>query len=140
MRTDEIKQIVESLKNTTRDFIPSTRQNNRDGGFGNTLEDILGVQENNLQQADWRGIELKTHRIHTSSVVSLFSKAPSHPKRANRALKDQFGEIRDGEPRLYASLRGDYGALVYGKHQCRMWVKGSAQFGGFSKIKHTAPA
>lgn len=120
MRTDEIKQIVESLKNTTRDFIPSTRQNNRDGGFGNTLEDILGVQENNLQQADWRGIELKTHRIHTSSVVSLFSKSPSHPKRANRALKDQFGEIRDGEPRLYASLRGDYGALVYGKHQMRL--------------------
>ncbi len=120
MKNDEIRKVVKTLIERTSNFIPSTRQNNRDGGYGNTLEDLFGVQENNLQEADWRGIELKTHRINTTSVVSLFSKSPSYPKGANRKLKDKYGELRDGEPRLYASLRGDYGALVYGKHQMRL--------------------
>ncbi len=120
MTREDIRSIVEKLKESTKNFIPSTRQNNRDGGFGNTLEDLFGVQENNLQQADWKGIELKSHRKNTTSVVSLFSKSPSYPKRANPMLKAKYGEIRDGEPRLYASLRGDYGALVYGKHQMKL--------------------
>lgn len=120
MKIDKIRIVVKDLIESTSNYIPSTRQNNRDGGYGNTLEDLFGVQENNLQEADWNGIELKTHRINTTSVVSLFSKAPSHPKGANKILKSTYGEIRDGEPRLYASLRGDKGALVYDKHRMRL--------------------
>ena len=66
MTTEEVRTIVDLLKEATKNYIPSTKQNNRDGGFGNTLEDLFGVQENNLQQADWNGIELKSHRVNTN--------------------------------------------------------------------------
>ena len=38
-------------------FVKSNRPNNRDGGIGNTFEDYLGVQENNLREADFEGFE-----------------------------------------------------------------------------------
>lgn len=52
------------------------------GGIGNTLEDYLGIQENNLpipNAAEW---ELKTQRLNTSSLTTLFHFEPSP-----RALK-----------------------------------------------------
>ena len=47
------------------------------GGIGNTLEDFLGIEENNLpipNAAEW---ELKTQRINTSSLTTLFHTEPS---------------------------------------------------------------
>jgi len=47
------------------------------GGIGNTLEDLLGIQENNLpipNAAEW---ELKCQRIGTSSLTTLFHMEPS---------------------------------------------------------------
>ena len=44
---EKIKLEFERIKNLG--FIKSTRQNNRDGGIGNTFEDYLGVEENNLK-------------------------------------------------------------------------------------------
>lgn len=47
------------------------------GGIGNTLEDYLGIQENNLpipNAAEW---ELKTQRLNTSSLTTLFHMEPS---------------------------------------------------------------
>lgn len=47
------------------------------GGIGNTLEDYLGIVENNLpipNAAEW---ELKTQRAHTSSLTTLFHMEPS---------------------------------------------------------------
>lgn len=52
------------------------------GGIGNTLEDLLGIEENNLpipNAAEW---ELKCHRADTSSLVTLCHMEPSP-----RALK-----------------------------------------------------
>ncbi len=52
------------------------------GGIGNTLEDYLGITENNLpipNAAEW---ELKTRRANSSSLVTLFHCEPSP-----RALK-----------------------------------------------------
>lgn len=57
-------------------FIPSARPGN-DGSVGNTLEDLLGIQENNLpipNAAEW---ELKTQRIGTTSLTTLFHLEPS---------------------------------------------------------------
>ncbi len=42
------------------------------GGIGNTLEDLLGIEENNLpipNAAEW---ELKAQRADTSSLTTLF--------------------------------------------------------------------
>ena len=47
------------------------------GGVGNTLEDLLGISENNLpipNAAEW---ELKCQRISTSSLTTLFHMEPS---------------------------------------------------------------
>ena len=47
------------------------------GGVGNTLEDLLGIEENNLplpNAAEW---ELKCQRASTNSLVTLFHSEPS---------------------------------------------------------------
>lgn len=57
-------------------FIKNARKGNV-GGIGNTLEDLLGIEENNLpilNAAEW---ELKTQRINTSSLTTLFHIEPS---------------------------------------------------------------
>ena len=52
------------------------------GGIGNTLEDYLGIKENNLPIPNAREWELKTQRKKTSSLTTLFHIEPSP-----RALK-----------------------------------------------------
>ena len=57
-------------------WIPNGRFGNH-GGIGNTLEDFLGITENNLpipNAAEW---ELKTQRVNTSSLTTLFHIEPS---------------------------------------------------------------
>ena len=57
-------------------FVPNARHGNH-GGAGNTLEDLLGIEENNLpipNAAEW---ELKTHKTGSASLVTLFHSEPS---------------------------------------------------------------
>ena len=57
-------------------FVPNRREGNH-GGIGNTLEDLLGIEENNLpipNAAEW---ELKCQKIGTTSLTTLFHVEPS---------------------------------------------------------------
>lgn len=57
-------------------WIPNARRGNA-GGIGNTLEDLLGIKENNLpipNAAEW---ELKTQRANTTSLTTLLHTEPS---------------------------------------------------------------
>jgi len=57
-------------------WIPNARPGNQ-GGVGNTLEDLLGIEENNLpipNAAEW---ELKCQRKTQSSLTTLFHTEPS---------------------------------------------------------------
>lgn len=57
-------------------WIKNARPGNA-GGVGNTLEDLLGIEENNLpipNSAEW---ELKCQRANTSSLTTLFHMEPS---------------------------------------------------------------
>jgi hypothetical protein len=57
-------------------WIENARKGNA-GGIGNTLEDLLGIEENNLpipNAAEW---ELKTQRLGTTSLTTLFHIEPS---------------------------------------------------------------
>jgi hypothetical protein len=68
--------IAELLEINQRGWIPNARPGNV-GGVGNTLEDLLGIQENNLpipNAAEW---ELKSQRENTSSLTTLFHMEPS---------------------------------------------------------------
>lgn len=56
-------------------WIPNHRPGNV-GGVGNTLEDLLGVAENNLQLPDFGEWELKSQRKNTNSLLTLFHCEP----------------------------------------------------------------
>ena len=68
--------IEELLRIAQRGWIPNARLGNV-GGIGNTLEDQLGITENNLPLPNASEWELKTQRIGTSSLITLFHFEPS---------------------------------------------------------------
>jgi len=59
-------------------------------GIGKTLEDLLGITENNIPGPNAAMIELKSARKNTSSMLTLFTKSPL-PKGANTSLLQKFG-------------------------------------------------
>jgi len=61
-----------------------------DTGIGKTLEDLLGISENNIAGPDFDIYELKSARKLTSSMLTLFTKVPQ-PKGANKTLLELFG-------------------------------------------------
>jgi len=71
------ESLITSLKEIAdRGWIKNARSGNA-GGIGNTLEDLLGIEENNLpipNAAEW---ELKTRREGNSSLVTFFHCEPS---------------------------------------------------------------
>jgi len=107
-------------------FVQTTRPNNKDGGIGNTYEDLLGVKENNLKEADYLGFEIKSKRKYNSSYISLFSKSPTYPKKANSYLRENYGEIRDvnflDKKKLYASVFGHRFSVIYEKYKMKLKV------------------
>ena len=42
-------------------------------GIGKTLEELLGIEENNIAVPDLGSIEPKAHRIHPNSMITLFT-------------------------------------------------------------------
>lgn len=72
-KDDLIKKLIKIKR---KGWIPNARHGNA-GGIGNTLEDLLGIQENNLpipNAAEW---ELKCQRKGSSSLTTLFHMEPS---------------------------------------------------------------
>ncbi len=71
------QELIEELKKIRlMGWIPNARHGNV-GGVGNTLEDLLGIEENNLpipNAAEW---ELKCQRMETTSLTTLFHMEPS---------------------------------------------------------------
>jgi len=71
------EDLINALKDIrNRGWIPNARRGNA-GGVGNTLEDLLGIEENNLpipNAAEW---ELKCQRSASSSLTTLFHMEPS---------------------------------------------------------------
>lgn len=59
-------------------------------GIGKTLEDLLGITENNYQEPDFGEYELKASRIDSNSMLTLFTKSPM-PRGANTALRMMYG-------------------------------------------------
>jgi hypothetical protein len=78
-----------------------------DTGIGKTLEDLLGITENNIAGPDFATYELKAGRKESVSMLTLFTKAPL-PASANRRLLEVFGYVQRKVPRGYrqASLIG----------------------------------
>lgn len=88
-----ITKKLKAIKNLG--YIKTHRAGNT--GIGKTLEDLLGIKENNIPGPNAKMIELKSARKNVSSMLTLFTKSPLPPK-ANSVLLDRFG---------YASARGN---------------------------------
>lgn len=96
--TKEYKKIVKM------GWIPSHREGPT--GVGKTLEDLLGIKENNIDGPDFGDWELKTHRIEnsTSSPLTMFTCSPE-PKGAISYLLSKFGyQDPQSGSMLHASL------------------------------------
>ena len=76
-------------------YIKTHRSGNT--GIGKTLEDLLGITENNIPGPNAAMIELKSARKNAKSMLTLFTKSPLPPK-ANSVLLERFG---------YESARGN---------------------------------
>lgn len=77
-------------------FAPSRRSNST--GIGKTFEDLIGVAENNLKEADLHGFEIKSQRNLSESYVTLFTKSPTMPKGANTYLRENYGSFDSHYP------------------------------------------
>jgi hypothetical protein len=85
----EYSEFLQKLKEIEHmGYVPSHRSG--DTGIGKTLEDLLGIQENNISGPDFSTYELKAARKNSSSMLTLFTKAPL-PKGANNRLLEAFG-------------------------------------------------
>lgn len=90
-------------------------------GIGKTLEDLLGIDENNIPGPNAAMIELKSARKHSKSMLTLFTKSPL-PKKANSDLLKTFGyKARETggldlhttvNALAYNSLRGEKGFMI----------------------------
>ena len=87
-------------------FIESHRTHNT--GIGKTFEDLVNVVENNKQEVDYLNeLELKSSRELSNSMITLFTKSPSHPPQANTLLRLKFGKDENGSKILHTTIPGD---------------------------------
>jgi hypothetical protein len=83
------EEIINKLKTIhNQGFIKTHRAGNT--GIGKTLEDLLGIAENNIPGPDMEEIELKTVRSGSISMLTLFTKSPL-PRNTNSRLLTKFG-------------------------------------------------
>jgi hypothetical protein len=71
-------------------YIPTHRSGPT--GIGKTLEDILGIKENNVDVSNTTFAEIKSARKGSKSMLTLFTKAPN-PNHANSKILDRFGYV-----------------------------------------------
>lgn len=104
-----------------RGFIESHRTHNT--GIGKTFEDLVGVEENNKPEMDYMDkIELKSTRELSSSMLTIFTKAPSHPKGANTLLREKFGKEDKGMKILHTTISGNKFNTFLGKYGFKLEV------------------
>ena len=66
---DELKTVFKTIKE--KGWVKSICKGNN--GVGLTLENLLGIDRNELEIPDYNGIELKTRRYSSTSYIILFS-------------------------------------------------------------------
>ncbi|MBP1986981.1 MvaI/BcnI family restriction endonuclease [Halolamina salifodinae] len=103
---DEFVEKLEEIENMG--YVKSHRSGNT--GIGKTLEDLLGIEENNIPGPDAAGVELKSARRDSGSMMTLFTKEPPRGSRELWAssLVEKYGyEDDDGRPALKVTLYVD---------------------------------
>lgn len=95
---DEYRKIIE------KGYIKTHRSGPT--GIGKTLEDLLGIKENDSQAPDFSDYELKSRRINKgNSMLTLITKKPEGIASNNKLLEIFGYEANDGMKELHATLR-----------------------------------
>lgn len=81
----DLKAKLEKIK--AMGFVKTHRAHNT--GIGKTLEDLLGIKENNIRLPDVGEIEIKAKRNDSNSMLTLATKSPK-PRGINRRLFEQY--------------------------------------------------
>ena len=116
----KFKEDFEKVRNMG--FVESHRIHNT--GIGKTFEDLVNVKENNKQEVDYLDeLELKSFRELSGSMVTLFTKSPSHPPGANTELRLKFGKREGGLKILHTTIPGDKFNTFLGKYGFKLEVK-----------------
>jgi len=86
-------ELIEKIKEITESGWVHTNRTKNDGAVGNTLEDLLGIPENNLAIANTVDWEIKAQRTNTNSLVTLFhiDPNPRKPTVVSKYLLPTFG-------------------------------------------------
>lgn len=109
--------LIEKLKKIAElDWILNARKGNH-GGIGNTLEDLLGIEENNLpipNAAEW---ELKTQRLNSVSLCTLFHIEPSPRavKFVPQILLPKYGWAHDEAGNKYPKNEMSFRQTIHGR-------------------------
>ncbi|MBI2659942.1 MvaI/BcnI restriction endonuclease family protein [Candidatus Woesearchaeota archaeon] len=96
------RDVIENFKKEfakikSKGFIPSNRIH--DTGIGKTFEDLMNIAENNIKEADYKGVlELKSKRELSGSMLTLFTKSPTFPKKINTNLREKYGKPHENHP------------------------------------------
>ncbi len=109
-------------------WVPNKRPGN-DGGVGNTLEDLLGIEENNLPIPNAGEWEIKAQRLNTSSLLTLFHLEPSPRclRLVPKMLLPKYGWLHDQAGKKYPederSFRQTITAVRYTDRGFRLFVE-----------------
>jgi hypothetical protein len=99
---EELKEKLNKIK--AAGFVKTHRAH--DTGIGKTLEDLLGIKENNIQLPDVGDIELKTKRKDTGSMLTIATKSPQ-PRGINKVLFLEYKyPDKEGHMNLHSTVYG----------------------------------
>ncbi len=97
-----LRKQLEKIKD--RGFIKTNRVH--DNGVGKTLEDLLGIKENNFRLPDVGNIELKAKRIESGSMLTIATKSPE-PRGVNKILFEKYKyKDKEGHYSLHSPVCG----------------------------------
>jgi len=98
----KLKKQLEGIKKMG--FVKTHRAH--DTGIGKTLEDLLGIKENNLKLPDVGEVELKAKRTDSVSMLTLATKSPE-PKGINKVLFEKYKYLdKEGKYNLHSTVCG----------------------------------
>jgi len=115
------EEFVHRLNSLPKTYVKTHRLGNT--GIGKTLEDLLGIAENNIRGPDTNETELKAGRKNSVSMLTLFTKSPM-PTNVNVKLLKKFGynSPKDGKKILHCTLSTNSETTLRGKDGLKLGV------------------
>ncbi len=96
----ELRRRLTLLKK--KGFVSSLRSHNT--GVGHTLERFLGLKENNISLPDLGKLELKSQRLESVSLITLFTKKPDDVLNSKLLRKFGYPRKKDGLKVLHQTI------------------------------------